>query len=195
MKMFEGMFGKVASGMCRLSMGGGIAVKTSTGYKSYNVREGVLNDCDDFVFDIGEEFFYIIPTNKVEVGDIILVDKKPRCVVEVKDKNKIEVINYENSTIETIAPARHIIMGNSYFYGKIVSMFGNNFLGGADGGMQNMMTYMLMSDMMKGSSSGSNNGMAAMMMMSMMGGGGNPFAAMMNVFNPLTEAKAEKEDK
>lgn len=38
----NGMFGKVGSGMCRLSMNGGIAVKTSNGYKTYNVRLGSL---------------------------------------------------------------------------------------------------------------------------------------------------------
>ena len=32
----NGMFGKVGSGMCRLSMNGGIAVKTNGGYKTYN---------------------------------------------------------------------------------------------------------------------------------------------------------------
>lgn len=67
------MFGKVGSGMCRLSMNGGIAVKTNGGYKTYNIKTGKLTNCSNFVFDIGEEFFFIIPTNKVEKGDIILV--------------------------------------------------------------------------------------------------------------------------
>lgn len=51
------MFGEVGSGMCRLSMSGGIAVKTSSGYKSYNMKTGRLTNCDSFVFDVGEEFF------------------------------------------------------------------------------------------------------------------------------------------
>ena len=34
----NGMFGKIGSGMCKLSMSGNIAVKTSNGYKSYNVN-------------------------------------------------------------------------------------------------------------------------------------------------------------
>lgn len=121
--VFNGMFGKIAPGMCRLSMSGGIAVKTTTGYKSYNVKNGRLTNCDSFVFDIGEEFFFVIPTNKVEVGDIILVSGKPKCVVK-SDKDTITVINYEDSTVETILPERHVFMGNTYFYGKIVSMFG-----------------------------------------------------------------------
>lgn len=36
--MFNGMFGKIQNGMCRLSYTGGIAVKTSNGYKTYDVK-------------------------------------------------------------------------------------------------------------------------------------------------------------
>lgn len=50
----NGMFGKVGSGMCRLSMNGGIAVKTAGGYKTYNIKTGKLTNCSNFVFDIGE---------------------------------------------------------------------------------------------------------------------------------------------
>ena len=165
--VFNGMFGKIAPGMCRLSMSGGIAVKTTTGYKSYNVKNGRLTNCDSFVFDIGEEFFFVIPTNKVEVGDIILVSGKPKCVV----KDTITVINYEDSTVETILPERHVFMGNTYFYGKIVSMFGNNFMKGKKG-MDKMMSYMVMSEMMKGSNT-SSNGMGSMLPMMMLMNGNN----------------------
>ena len=145
MELLNGMFGKIADGMCRLSMNGEIAVKTSNGYKTYNSKTGRLTNCDRFVFDIGGEFFFLIPTNRVEKGDIILVAGKPKCVIEA-EKNKITVINYEDSTIDTILPERHIFMGNTYFYGKIVSMFGKGFSGGKKG-MNKMMKYMLMSEM------------------------------------------------
>jgi len=181
--MFNGMFGKVAHGMCRLSMSGGIAVKTTNGYKSYNVDTGRLTNCDSFVFDIGEEFFFVIPTNKVEVGDIILVSGKPRCVIKA-EKNMITAINYEDSTVETIIPERHVFMGSTYFYGKIVSMFGNNFMKGKKG-MDKMMSYMVMSEMMKGSSGASsgasnNNMMGGMLPMMMLMGGGNGISDMFN---------------
>ena len=168
--VFNGMFGKIAPGMCRLSMSGGIAVKTTTGYKSYNVKNGRLTNCDSFVFDIGEEFFFVIPTNKVEVGDIILVSGKPKCVVK-SDKDTITVINYEDSTVETILPERHVFMGNTYFYGKIVSMFGNNFMKGKKG-MDKMISYMVMSEMMKGSNT-SSNGIGSMLPMMMLMNGNN----------------------
>lgn len=132
MEMFNGMFGKVAPGMCRLSMNGGLAVKTSNGYKTYNLKTNRLTNCNNFVFDIGEEFFFVIPTNKVERGDIILVGGKPKCVINV-DKDTIKVIDYEDSTVTDILPERHVFMGNTYFYGKVVSMFGNDFTKGKKG--------------------------------------------------------------
>lgn len=174
MDMFNGMFGKVANGMCRLSMNGGIAVKTNNGYKTYNLKTNRLTNCNNFVFNIGEEFFFVIPTNKVEPGDIIIVSGKPKCVVSA-DKETIQVINYEDSTVENILPERHVFMGNTYFYGKIVSMFGTDIMKGKKG-MNKMMSYMLMSEMMKGSTANAavntSGGMSAMLPFMMMSGGG-----------------------
>lgn len=161
--MFNGMFGKIAPGMCRLGMNGKVAIKTSNGYKSYDINTGKLTNCNSFVFDIGEDFFFVIPTNSVKRGDVILADGKPRMVLEI-GKNEIKTFCYEDSTISTIVPERHMFMGNTYFYGKIVSMFGNTF--GKKGGMKNMMKYMMLSEMMKGNStSGMSNMMPMMFMM------------------------------
>lgn len=184
----NGMFGKIAPGMCRLSMSGGIAVKTSSGYKSYNVKSGRLTNCNSFVFDIGEEFFFVIPTNKVEVGDIILIGGKPKCVIEAA-KNKLTVINYEDSTIDTVLPERHVFMGNTYFYGKIVSMFGNDFTGGKKG-MNKMMSYMLMSEMMKGNGTANGSNMFPMMMLMNGGNMGGMFEGMFD----FDDADGEEEN-
>ena len=193
MELLNGMFGKIADGMCRLSMNGEVAVKTSNGYKTYNSKTGRLTNCDRFVFDIGGEFFFLIPTNKVEAGDIILVAGKPKCVVEA-EKNKITVINYEDSTIDTILPERHIFMGNTYFYGKIVSMFGKGFSGGKKG-MNKMMKYMLMSEMMKGNNFGSGSGSNAMLPFMMMGGGfGDMFDGLFDDEEEETEEETETEE-
>lgn len=168
---FKGMFGKVDNGMCRLSMNGNIAVKTSNGYKSYNMKEGHLVNCANFVFPMGDEMFFIIPTNKVEQGDIIVVAGLPKCVLK-KDTDTITVINYEDSIVETILPERHIFMGETYFYGKIVSMFGEDIIGGGKKSMNKIMKFMMMSEMMKGMSNGSqSNAMANMMPFMMMSGG------------------------
>lgn len=167
--MLNGMFGKIAPGLCRLSMSGGIAVKTSNGYKSYDVKSGRLTNCDSFVFNIGEEFFFVIPTNKAEVGDIILVSGKPKCVIKA-EKNMLTVINYEDSTVENILPERHVFMGSTYFYGKIVSMFGSDMIKGKKG-TNKIMQYMMMSEMMKGNGTGNGeSGMSAMLPFMMMNG-------------------------
>ena len=185
----NGMFGKIAPGMCRLSMNGGIAVKTSNGYKTYNTKTGRLTNCSNFVFDIGEDFFFLIPTNRVHKGDIILVAGKPKCVIEV-ESNKITVINYEDSTVDTILPERHVFMGNTYMYGKIISMFGDSF--NKKGGMNNIFKYMMMNEMMKGNTSGMSN----MLPLMMMGNGGfeNMFDGMFNFDIENDEDEEESEE-
>lgn len=194
--IFNGIFGKVAPGMCRLAMNGKIAIRTSNGYKSYNVKTGRLTNCDQFAFDIGEDFFFIIPTNKVEKGDIILAGGKPRCVIEV-GKNEIKTFCYEDSSIDTIVPEHHMFMGKQFFYGKIISIFGN--ITNGENGMGNMMKYMMMSEMMKGNGGigGQMGGMSGMLpMMLMMNGGGGDFFG--DIFNgeddDEEDAKMEDEE-
>lgn len=200
---FNGMFGKLGAGMCRLTMNGRIAVKTSGGYKSYNVKTGKLTNCSNFVFNIGDDFFFIIPTNKVDVGDIILVKGTPRCVIEV-DKKTLKVMNYEDMTIDTLVPERHVFMGNTYFYGKIVSLMGTNASKGKNG-MKQMMQFMMMSQMMSGNTSGgmnmNGNNMLPMMLM-MNGGSGSLFDGMLDgIFDfgaddtpEATDVEAEEEE-
>lgn len=170
--VFNGMLGKVQAGLCRLSMSGSVAIKTNNGYKTYNLKTNRLTNCSSFVFNIGEDFFFVIPTNHVVKGDIILASGKPKCVIDVK-KESITVINYEDAVVENILPERHAFMGNSYFYGKIVSMFGNSF-GKGKKGMNKMLSYMMMSEMMKGNNTALNGGgnMNAMLPFMLMGGGG-----------------------
>ena len=181
------MFGKVGSGMVRMSMNGDMAIKTSNGYKTYDAESGALVNCDNFVFDIGSEMFFLIPTNKVQKGDIILASGKPHCVIGA-EKNRIEALRYEDGSIVNIVPERHVFMGQTYFYGKIVSMFGNM----KGKGMNSMMKYMMMSEMMKGKSDAMSN---MLPMMFLMGNGGgnmdNMFEGMfdLDLDEPETEEK------
>lgn len=195
MEMFNGMFGKIAPGMCRLSMNGEIAVKTSGGYKTYNLKKNKLTNCTNFVFNVGEEFFFVIPTNRVRPGDIIIASGKPKCVVSVGE-GTIKVINYEDSSVQDILPERHVFMGNTYFYGKIMSMFGDNF-GKGEAGMNKLMNYMLASEMMKGfgasgASGGSEaapGGMQSMMLPMMMMGG-----SFSNLFDGMFDFGGDEEE-
>ena len=185
--MMNKYFGKVANGMVRLSMNGDMAIKTSNGYKTYDVKTGALTNCDAFVFDVGSEFFFIIPTNKVESGDVILAAGKPHCVIKA-EANRIEALRYEDGSIVNIVPEHHMLFGKTYFYGKIVSMFGQ-VKGGK--GMKGMMKYFMMSEMMKGGN-GNNNSMNSMLpMMMLMNGGG-----MEDMFGDMFDMdEDEKEEK
>lgn len=193
------MFGRVEPGLCRLSMNGQVAIKTdSDNYKTYNIKTRRLVNCSNFVFDIGQDFFFVIPTNKVECGDIILVDGTPRCVVEV-GKDDITVINYKTSVRETIIPERHVFMGSTYFYGKIVSVFGNGFKAGKKKGVNNILKYMVMSEMMKGAgnSLGSNNpnGFNPMMLMMMSGGGmGDMFEGLFDIDTDIEDTEDDESE-
>lgn len=183
--MFDGLFGKIAPGMCRLSMNGEIAVKTESGYKSFNPETSRLTNCDNFVFNIGEEFFFLIPTNKVKKGDIILVNGKPRCVVEA-EKNSIKAINYSDSTLENIIPERMVFMGNTYMYGKIVSMFGNK-IGGKGKGVGKIFKYMMFSELLKGGNGDSK--IQNMLPFLLMGNGGAE-----ELFSGFTDFDEEAEE-
>lgn len=179
--MFSNMFCKVKPGMCRMSMNG-IAVKTSTGYKVYDVNTGTLVNCMDFVFDIGDEWFFCVPTNSLSKGDIILASGKPAAVIKVED-NAITAFRYEDSTIVTLVPEHFMFLGNSYLYSKIVSLFSMaDNAGSVD--TSNVMQYLMMSEMMKGEN-GSSNKLMPFFMMGMMNGN-NPFSGLMSAMAPAT---------
>lgn len=193
---FNGLFGKIAPGMCRLTMNGNIAVKCENGYKSYNVKKGTLTNVTNFCFNVGDEMFFVIPTNKVEVGDIILVQGKPKCVTEV-NKKIITVIDYENSEVRQVVPERHVFMGSTYFYGKIISPFGDSFKKGK--GLGNVMKMMMMSQMLGGNNGGQQQGMfgggmGQMMAMSMFMGGNSPFEGMFDFNLDLGAADDDETD-
>lgn len=187
--MMNKYFGKVAPGMCRLSMNGDMAIKTSNGYKTYDVKSGTLTNCDSFVFNLDSELFFIIPTNKVETGDVILASGKPHCVIKAEN-NRIEALRYEDGSIVTIIPEHHIFMGKTYFYGKIVSMFGK-IKGGK--GMKNMMKYFVMSEMMGKNSSG-NGSMNSMLPMMMFMGNDSMEDMFEGMFDFNTDSSEDKKE-
>ena len=110
------------------------------------------------------------------------------------EKNKLTVINYEDSTVETILPERHVFMGNTYFYGKIVSMFGGDLIKGKKG-TNKIMQYMMMSEMMKGNSGDSGNSMNAMLPLMMMGGNmGSIFDGMFDLDDNEDDEEVEESE-
>lgn len=196
-KVFGKMFSPVAHGYAKMGVNGQVAIRVGDTYKTYDIKKGRLVDCDNFAFDM-DGMFWVVPTFKVECGDIIMVNGKPRCVIEVKEKT-IKTFSYENSTIDEIVPEHHVFMGKTYCYGKIFSPFMN--IDKSDNMMTNMMQMAMMSQMFNGNSSNSNGfmGMNPMMMMFMMNNnGGNMFEDMFaGAFNFGEDNKTEsdKEDK
>lgn len=170
--MFNGVMGKVKSGYCRLGMNGRIAIKTDDGYKTYDPKTGNVTNCSNFVLDVSDDLFMVIPTRKLRPGDIVLINGKPMYILEVKAKNRVEAMNYEDSTIQTVIPERHAIMGRR-FYGKIVSLIGSGFGAGKGGFFKNMLKLKMMSAMMGNQSIDSNGlfGGNALPMMMLMGNG------------------------
>ena len=179
--IFGDMFMRVQKGMCMLSPCG-IAVKTSAGYRSYNVKTGRLRNCDNLVFSFGDGMFFVIPASKVKPGDIILNGGKPACVRRA-DKNSIEVINYETSVVETILPERHVFMGNTWFYGKIVSLFGDGSSICGKGSVSKMMKYMMLSSLFRDGGADAPDGAGAMTTAANMGN--------MNALLPLLLLKGD----
>ena len=172
MKFMKNLFAPIESGLCKLTLDGGIAIRSNGDYKTYDAKSGSFINCDNFVFDMGEEeMFFVVPTNNVKEGDIILAAGKPKYVMGA-EKNRLTVVNYENGAVETIIPERHIFMGNAYLYGMIVSPFGKMFGIGGEGGADNMMKFMMMNQMMKGFGGGKG-----------FGGDMNPFMMMMFMKN------------
>ena len=170
--MFGGIIGKIERGACRLSMNGRIAIRTSDGsYKTYNEKTGNLTNCSNFVLDLCDDMFMVIPTRTLNPGDIVLINGKPMYILELKAKNRVEAMSYEDSTIQTVIPERHAIMGRK-FYGKIVSLMGKGFGCGKGSFFKNMLKLKMMTAMMGGSKS--SDGMLggnALPMMMLMGGG------------------------
>lgn len=182
---FKGMFGKIEKGLCALSMSGGIAIKTTNGYKTYNIAKKRLTNVTNFCME-ASDLFFVLPTSKVQTGDVILVQGKPKCVLSVNDEDKsIKCIDYETSEIREIVPERHVFLGSTFWYGKIVSLFGNAGLKGK-GLMGKLIQLMVMKSMMGGNNNGGNDmfgGMGQMLMMQQMFGGGNGGLDFTNMFN------------
>ncbi len=203
--IFKDYIKGIAPGMCRLSMNGKIAIKCKDGsYKTYNEKTGVLTNCSNFVFDVGQDFFFIFPTMKVEVGDIIISNSKPLFVKEVK-KNSLVVVDYEDTSIKEILPERHMFMGNMYFYPKIVSFFNMDGKGmKSKDTLSRIMKFKMMMSMFNGNNgmdfgmgnmfntSGSNNMMTNMMQMYFMQNMmGDMFGDMFNGENNLFDGMFE----
>ena len=73
--MFKGVMGRIQPGKCRLSLNGRVAIQCSDGsYKTYNEKTGNLTNCSNFVLDLADDMFLVIPTRTLKPGDIVFIN-------------------------------------------------------------------------------------------------------------------------
>lgn len=198
--MFSKMFKPLKPGMVRIGLNGELAVKSGSGYKTYNVKTGNLVNVQNFCFDLGQDLFICVPTAKVKIGDIIILDDPnapqgvaPKCVTALEDGKTIKVMDFRTNEIQTIVPERHFFLGKMYFYNKVHSLIPIGDLKGGSGAGKfgKILGKMAMMSAITGGKgfnfNGNSNGeeeddnknpfaaMAPMLMMSSVFGGDNDF--------------------
>jgi len=190
------VFRKVQPGKCRLALNGKIAIETSGGYKTFSSKTKTLTNCSNFVTDIGDELFYVIPTAKVRPGDIILIGGLPRCVIST-ESNMVTVMTYETGCIEQILPERQMFMGSIFFFSKIVSPTLGMF--GSKNKMNGMLKMMMLSDLGRGNTRGeSKTGLSGvgdiMQLMILQGIMKDTDGSFEDIFGDLAETETDEAD-
>lgn len=127
--IFSNMLGTLEPDMVRMTFDGNVAVKTTNGYKTYNVTKKKAVNMDSLVMP-DMSAFLLLPSTKVKVGDIIMRDGTFYSIISVDDAtNELVGYNYESGKKETLVRETHCFLGNTYFYSKlfspVLSLFGN----------------------------------------------------------------------
>ena len=160
MKMFGGFeFGSCEKDNIRLSPYG-VAVKNANGtYVSYKADTGEVIDVDIANFDGGKYLFKMpVAFKDIKVGDVVIHNRKPHFVTEIKGGN-IAAVDICAAEEKRLIPVSNMFGFN--FVTKVVSLFdtfmaapspdqpfGNMlpfFLMNEDGGSENLMLAMMLS--------------------------------------------------
>lgn len=169
MKMFNGLeFGTCEKDNIKLSPYG-IAVKNANGvYVSYNKETGDIVDVDIANFNGGKYLFKMpVAFKDIAAGDVIIHNRKPHFVTEVKGGN-ITAVDVCEAEEKRVIPVSNMFGFN--FVTKVVSLF-DTFMAppSADQPFGNMLPFMLMND----SADADSEGLALAMMLSQGGGTAN----------------------
>ena len=161
-----------------ITFDGRLAIKRPNGdYVAFNPTSGEIENQSEFV--IGEDMLsgmvYVMPTDKIEAGDIIVSNSNYVYVTDMTDG--LTGVNLSTGVINDIVTEKHVLFGKNV-YKKVVSML--NMVDGADGAMNPMMMLALMGDenkdnllplmMMSGMGGTDNGAMNPMMMMMLLDG-------------------------
>ena len=164
---------KIITGVA-MTFDGRLAIKRPNGdYVAFNPVSGEIENQSEFVMgeDMLSGMVYVMPTDKIEAGDIIVSDGSYVYVTDITDG--LTGVNLSTGVVNDIVTEKHVLFGKNV-YKKVVSMF--NMVGGTDGAMNPMMMLALMGD-------GNKENLLPLMMMSGMGGADkgamNPMMMMM----------------
>lgn len=103
------------------TLNGGLVVRTKEGkYVSYDAEKRMLQEhIEEFIMK-DDKLLTVVPTIKVAVGDIVLVNKNLLYVKSVSDKGYVTAVDFETSTEEKLVKVANAF--NITYYNKVVSI-------------------------------------------------------------------------
>ena len=103
------------------TLNGGLVVRTKEGkYVSYDAEKRMLQEhIEEFIMR-DDKLLTVVPTIKVAVGDIVLVNKNLLYVKSVSDKGHVTAVDFETSTEEKLVKVANAF--NIIYYNKVVSI-------------------------------------------------------------------------
>ena len=121
----------------------GVAVKNGKSWRVYDKKKKTLTDIGDM--SIGSLPLFIMPSTKLEEGDLIKNDGGYYYVVQVNDGN-VKTLSAATGKMEDVVPVDNIL--GIRFYSKVVTLAEDLLSDGeGDGGTDKLMMAMAMSSM------------------------------------------------
>ena len=168
-KMLKFDFGPVDSSV-HMSMYG-MAIKNASGtYVAYDANSKQIIDVDILNFEGANKFIYKMPAtlSQIAAGDVVIHARKPMFVQEVREDNRLCVMDIFDGEEKTIVPAKSPFGFD--FVTKVVSLFNFNDSADASNPFGNMLPLLMLSD-------SKTAGDRDMLLMYMMMSGNTNFAA------------------
>lgn len=133
--VLDGKMGVLPSGLMALSYKGEIAVKTASGFVTYDADKKLFVNVQKLAFSMGPGAFFIVPVKKAKKGEIVTIKRGQNMQVyqvteDYAGEGSAKLFNYFTGATEEITPERHVFMQKSYTFGKVVSIW--NFIAGGD---------------------------------------------------------------
>ena len=167
-KLMGGTFGKIDGLGIKMTIQG-LGIKASDGNIAVYDKDknAIAAIPDDLTF--GEVPVYAFPTNKFDVGDLIVHNNILKFVTKVNEDNSIEAVNIRDQIVQTIIPAKTML---GYFTAsKVFTPFESICLGGAGAGGALDQNALMMLAMFGGDEDGDEDGLSSMLPLMLMGGG------------------------